>query len=1116
MSMTSGENNSPPMVEELASLRESVGDRYLRIAIGALSQSPSDLKTVPNTPLQPVPQNEETQGFRTSQPINLDVDQFRTQGSGSHNTSNSLPTPPPDQGTRSQDAFRGPHDHEARSGTSSEFPAPYVSTRTLLHRRTTGILARPPRSTHEIVSLKRHNRSASVDSFIGSDASPKGDDYIRAKQARERQNYQSPRKRRKVEEKDRGGNLPMPLDKGKGRAAELSDTIEKRSLPSEPWVPPPNPRVPLQPEHPETSQKPEVLVRSTPPSSGLSDPSPLSQYPAFMDFVEPNQPSFGRPTSSIDSRSRHSQSRVWPSAGPPSDAEVSHHSHSVTRAVTPDRRTTRTSPHISPTQPTLTPQKRVLRQPVVYSMRMEPLSLDDGGSSHDIAPSPYPEDRARQSSALLPPATISRRGGRTDEHTTPSRDTTNMGGAHPSDVMENTPRTPPSASGKRTLVPKPAASDRERVAGVPHSLANPPDGDFPPHGVSGRRRARSPLRNLRRTPDTPASPSRAQIARPSTGRLPIEAPQLRSDGRHAPFRSRAEDFASPTNYRISPSKRVYEAISDKEVEQESNNTREERGNGNVETGDVTAEDKVIAKQLGEAIDHKETTEESFIPGHPDDFGIPRRRGTYASVSPAKSRRKRARTATSTRNTTDVKHVSDGESADDPSLNPSPSDDFRVFAPWGKEQHFYLGTVTRARGSGKCDVKFDDGEIRRDVHAEQLRSYAQKGDKIWLLRNPETEAASAVVRKVLGVNEEGNYQLHVKDDGGGDVVLGTRYVRVPKQAEWDDKRLLTIDDIPLHLFRASSPMSTRSGSIRRAMPRPPLEVTSLSRSRVSRASTTRASASRKLRASGGYVTYEAVPEQLPLLKDTKCFMKMAILTTGITPEMRAELTSRIRRAGGRLYDSWDDIIEFGKGRSDIRWKQSLINSDVRKVILISSSPTTTPKYLMALALRIPCVSEQWIYDRLKGLDVPWETYLHIAGVSKTLNMSLSQAYNPRWEETDVSLPPLQTRSSARQPFAGKTMLLVLSDTIDRANRELHRQVACAAGTILTDLVTALDQAPRPLDQYDYVLIEPSSDPIAKKAQSKGAGFIVGIPWFRESIIKGSIPYSGLPAETDSES
>ena len=118
MSATSGDNNSPPLIEELAFLRESVGDRYLRIAIGVQSQTPTEPRTTPNT--QPT-QNGNTQGSRMSQRVNLDIDQFQTQNSGSHNTSNSLPTPPPDQAIPSQDAFGDLQQNHSPYG-SGEFP----------------------------------------------------------------------------------------------------------------------------------------------------------------------------------------------------------------------------------------------------------------------------------------------------------------------------------------------------------------------------------------------------------------------------------------------------------------------------------------------------------------------------------------------------------------------------------------------------------------------------------------------------------------------------------------------------------------------------------------------------------------------------------------------------------------------------------------------------------------------------------------------------------------------------------------------------------------------------------------------------------------------------------
>ncbi len=121
MSTTSGDNNSPPMVEELAFLRESVGDRYIRIALGVQSQTPTEPRTIPNTPLQQPSQNENTQGSRMSQRVNLDIDHFQSQNSGSHNTSNSLPTPPPDQCIPSQDAF-GELQGDQGPSRSAEFP----------------------------------------------------------------------------------------------------------------------------------------------------------------------------------------------------------------------------------------------------------------------------------------------------------------------------------------------------------------------------------------------------------------------------------------------------------------------------------------------------------------------------------------------------------------------------------------------------------------------------------------------------------------------------------------------------------------------------------------------------------------------------------------------------------------------------------------------------------------------------------------------------------------------------------------------------------------------------------------------------------------------------------
>ena len=107
--------------------------------------------------------------------------------------------------------------------------APQYSPRTLLQSRMVVVSTRPSRSSNGPMSRKRRDRSASVDSFIGSDASPKGDDYIRAREARERQSGsiprapsaadRGPRKKRKVDNRD-VLKVSVPVDKGKGRVME--------------------------------------------------------------------------------------------------------------------------------------------------------------------------------------------------------------------------------------------------------------------------------------------------------------------------------------------------------------------------------------------------------------------------------------------------------------------------------------------------------------------------------------------------------------------------------------------------------------------------------------------------------------------------------------------------------------------------------------------------------------------------------------------------------------------------------------------------------------------------------------------------------------------------------
>ncbi|KAF9520474.1 hypothetical protein BS47DRAFT_1335640 [Hydnum rufescens UP504] len=157
--------------------------------------------------------------------------------------------------------------------------------------------------------------------------------------------------------------------------------------------------------------------------------------------------------------------------------------------------------------------------------------------------------------------------------------------------------------------------------------------------------------------------------------------------------------------------------------------------------------------------------------------------------------------------------------------------------------------------------------------------------------------------------------------------------------------------------------------------------------------------------------------------------------------------------------------------------------------------------MALALGVPCVSDQWAWDQLCGDGLDWRTYLHTAGKSERLGIHVSQVFDPRWANGSEQLFDPRLSSSVRRPFADKSFLLVLcSRSID--NREMIRKVVCAAGAASAELVKSIEKAEKPLDQYDIIVFDSREKGLEIEARRNGAKRCHGIPWVKQSIIMGA--------------
>lgn len=100
----------------------------------------------------------------------------------------------------------------------------------------------------------------------------------------------------------------------------------------------------------------------------------------------------------------------------------------------------------------------------------------------------------------------------------------------------------------------------------------------------------------------------------------------------------------------------------------------------------------------------------------------------------------------------------------------------------------------------------------------------------------------------------------------------------------------------------------------------------------------------------------------------------IITLPDIPKSKRSLMKLIEVSGGLVYDDWSAIVSFN-GSVEVAGKRIVgrtadmrIGKDSRKappsaLFCLTNEPRTTPKYIIALALGVPCLSIDWVLDRV---------------------------------------------------------------------------------------------------------------------------------------------------------
>lgn len=255
---------------------------------------------------------------------------------------------------------------------------------------------------------------------------------------------------------------------------------------------------------------------------------------------------------------------------------------------------------------------------------------------------------------------------------------------------------------------------------------------------------------------------------------------------------------------------------------------------------------------------------------------------------------------------------------------------RVFALWKQDGHYYSGTIHSCQGGARYVIQFDDG-TEGVVNIEQMRlAEVRVGDDVLV-------ANQARSSKVVNVYNE-QLQVRMGDDDELDVLA--KDIRIAHKTishAWKDRILNSDDVIPIQPVRSKvSPTPSKSsilsgqsskGNRRKVLAKTALIVT----------------------LSVGNDNWE---------KDKGSVMNAVKHSGGIVID---DLANVIRMDGKHSHSNNRWVIK----KDEAKWTG---RDEIERLFLLADDANQKPKFLIALALGIPCLSTSWLHDSVEAVRV----------------------------------------------------------------------------------------------------------------------------------------------------
>lgn len=252
---------------------------------------------------------------------------------------------------------------------------------------------------------------------------------------------------------------------------------------------------------------------------------------------------------------------------------------------------------------------------------------------------------------------------------------------------------------------------------------------------------------------------------------------------------------------------------------------------------------------------------------------------------------------------------------------------------------------------------------------------------------------------------------------------------------------------------------------------------------------------------------------------KLFEKTGIVVTiSCTKDWEKQkgcVVSEIKKHGGSVIDDWPTVIRMeGKHnnlnqrwityKKDVQW---VAKEDINRVFLLADVASMKPKFLLALALGIPCISVAWLTDSVAyGTEKSWLPYLLPQGYSESLGTRLSQQVDVAWGETVDHLRGIMVNKVPSKLFDRLSILCIGQDMFppngkrasgldDEGHQNAIARIILAMGAERVEAVTDLKHASIPADNFDLVVIKEAQHCTSSLPKEK----TVHWQWVKESLI-----------------